>query len=110
MGNNGKMGRNSKLKVTVDQDGAECVIWLDGRLDSLTSPELEEKLEDVLEGLEKLIFDVGKLEYISSAGLRVLLGAAQVMEENGEMIIRNLTPVVKEVFDVTGFIDAFNIE
>jgi anti-sigma B factor antagonist len=81
-----------------------------GRLDTLTSPELEEKLEPELEDTEKLIFDFEGLEYISSAGLRVLLSAIKVMEEQGEMSVKNVRPEVMEVFEVTGFVDFLNIE
>ena len=104
------MEQNSVLKITVSQNGNEYTIGLIGRLDTLTSPDLEDKLEDVIEDAEKLIFDLSQLEYISSAGLRVLLGAAQEMDERGEMVIRSLTEPVQDVFDVTGFSDAFNIE
>ena len=100
----------SRLKITMNQNGAEYTFLLDGRLDTLTSPDLEDQVEAVLGQAEKIIFDLGKLKYISSAGLRVLLGAAQEMEEKGEMILRNLTKPVLEVFDVTGFSDAFQIE
>lgn len=100
----------SRLKITMNNEGAEYTFVLEGRLDTLTSPDLEDQVEEVIEQAEKLVFDLGKLEYISSAGLRVLLGAAQEMEDSGEMIIRNLTDPVKEVFDVTGFSNAFQIE
>ena len=100
----------NKLKVTMSKDGAEYTFALEGRLDTLTSPDLEDQLEEIYEGAEKLIFDLGKLEYISSAGLRVLLGAAQEMEDRGEMVVCNVTPAVKDVFDVTGFSDTFNIK
>ena len=104
------MEQNSVLKILVSQNEAEYTISLIGRLDTLTSPDLEDKLEEVFDDAEKLIFDLSQLEYISSAGLRVLLGASQEMDERGEMVIRNLTEPVQDVFDVTGFSDAFNIE
>ena len=104
------MEQNSVLKILVSQNEAEYTFTLIGRLDTLTSPDLEDKLEDVFDDAEKLIFDLSQLEYISSAGLRVLLGASQEMDERGEMVIRNLTEPVQDVFDVTGFSDAFDIE
>lgn len=104
------MEQNSVLKILVSQNEAEYTFSLIGRLDTLTSPDLEDKLEEVFDDAEKLIFDLSQLEYISSAGLRVLLGASQEMDERGEMVIRNLTEPVQDVFDVTGFSDAFNIE
>ena len=104
------MEQNSVLKILVSQNEAEYTFSLIGRLDTLTSPDLEDKLEEVFDDAEKLIFDLSQLEYISSAGLRVLLGASQEMDERGEMVIRNLTEPVQDVFDVTGFSDAFDIE
>ena len=98
------------MKITVTKEGTEYTFFLEGRLDTLTSPDLEDQVEEALQDAEKIIFDFEKLDYISSAGLRVLLGAAQEMEDHGEMIVRNLTPAVQEVFDVTGFSEAFNIE
>ena len=104
------MSDNNNLIITVTKDEAEYTFFLEGRLDTLTSPDLEDKIEEVLDDAAKLVFDLGKLDYISSAGLRVLLGAAQEMEDEGEMVIRNLTPPVQEVFDITGFSEAFDIE
>lgn len=104
------MEQNSVLKILVSQNEAEYTFTLIGRLDTLTSPDLEDKLDEVFDDAEKLIFDLSQLEYISSAGLRVLLGASQEMDERGEMVIRNLTEPVQDVFDVTGFSDAFDIE
>ena len=100
----------SRLKITMNQDGAEYTFVLDGRLDTLSSPDLEDQVEEVLGQAKKLIFDMGKVEYISSAGLRVLVGAAQDLEDSGEVIIRHLTKPVQDVFDVTGFSEAFQIE
>ena len=99
-----------KLKITMNQDGEEYTFVLEGRMDTLTSPDLEDRVEEVLEQAKKLIFDMGKVEYISSAGLRVLVGAAQEIEDSGKVLIRHLTKPVKDVFDVTGFSDAFEIE
>ncbi|SEL17078.1 anti-sigma B factor antagonist [Ruminococcus sp. YRD2003] len=98
--------------MTVDfrRNGTELTAAIEGRLDTLTSPELEEKLEPELEETEKLILDLSALEYISSAGLRVLLSAAKAMEEQGEMTVRNVRPEVMDVFEVTGFVDFLNIE
>ena len=98
------------MKVTMNRNGNELIVSLEGRLDTLTSPELEEQLEPALDGVEKLVFDFTELKYISSAGLRVLLTAMQVMEEQGEMIVKNVTSEVMEIFEVTGFIDDLNIE
>jgi len=102
---------NSKsyLDIEVKKDGAEYTFLLDGRLDTITSPDLESNINGVVADATKLILDMGKLEYISSAGLRVLLGAAQAMEDKGEMVICNLTQPVREVLNLTGFSRVFNI-
>ena len=98
------------MKITMDRKDKELTVAIEGRLDTLTSPELEEQLDPALNGVEKLIFDFEGLRYISSAGLRVLLTAMQVMEDQGEMVIRNVCEEVREVFEVTGFIDDLTIE
>ena len=86
------------------------MISLEGRLDTTSSPELEKALPDILNGTENLVFDLAKLDYISSAGLRVLLSVHKTMKKQGDMVIRNSSDDVKEVFEVTGFSDILNIE
>lgn len=103
-------GDNSYLKISMTKDGAEYTFLLEGRLDTITSPELDSKINEVIGDSKKLTLDFAKLEYISSAGLRVLLGALQAMEGKGEMVVRNLTAPVHEVFELTGFARLFNIE
>ena len=77
---------------------------MDGRLDTLTSPQLDEEINKIIEGAKKLIFDLDKLAYISSAGLRILvLFKKEAQATNNKMVIRNINDVVKEVFTVTGF-------
>ena len=100
----------SHLKISTSKDGAEYTFTLEGRLDTITAPDLEAKINEVVDDANKLILDFAKLEYISSAGLRVLLGAAQAMEDKGDMVVRNLTPSVNEVFELTGFSRMFIIE
>lgn len=85
-------------------------IALEGRLDTTTAPQLEAELKQSISDNEKLILDFAKLEYISSAGLRVLLAAQKVMNKQGEMVIRNVNDVIAEVFEVTGFSDILTIE
>ena len=98
------------MTITVNKNGGELTIALDGRLDTLTAPDLEEKLDEVLDDVEKLTFDFEKLEYISSAGLRVLAGAMDIMEEqDGEMFVANVNDDIRDVFEVTGFIEDLNI-
>ena len=101
---------NSYLKISVSNDGAEYTFTLEGRLDTITAPDLEAKINEVVGDASKLILDLGNLEYISSAGLRVILGATQAMEGKGDMIVRNPSQAVREVFDLTGFSHLFNIE
>ena len=91
------------MEIKTTRNDSELTVALSGRLDTLTSPDLEEMLDEELEGMERLIFDLGELEYISSAGLRVLLGAYKMMEEYNGMLIRNVTEPVMDVFEVTGF-------
>lgn len=104
------LGGNSQLNISMTKDGAEYTFLLDGRLDTITSPELESKINEVVDDAKKLTLDLSELEYISSAGLRVLLGALQTMEGKGEMVVCNLTASVREVFELTGFSRLFNIE
>ena len=104
------VGGGSHLKITMTQNGTEYTFTLDGKLDTITSPDLEGQINAVVGDASKLILDLGSLEYISSAGLRVLLGAVQAMEDKGDMVVCNLTQSVREVFDLTGFSNLFNIE
>ena len=85
-------------------------ISLEGRLDTTTSPALEQELKESLEGVELLTLDFEKLDYISSAGLRVLLSAQKIMNKQGKMTIKNVCPEIMDIFDVTGFVDILNIE
>ena len=97
------LSSKSHLDIEVKKDGAQYTFLLDGRLDTITSPDLESKINEATPDADKLILDLANLEYISSAGLRVLLGAVQAMEGKGEMIVCNLSQSVKEVFELTGF-------
>ena len=98
------------LNINRQTEGNVLTVFLEGRLDTSTSPELEEALKDGLDDVEKLIFDIENLEYISSAGLRVLLSNHKKMASKGGMVVKNPSDVVSEVFDVTGFADILNIE
>ena len=91
------------------EDGKVCYA-LEGRLDTTTAPELEKELKGDLESATQLTLDFSKLDYISSAGLRVLLSAHKVMEKKGGMVVTNVNEMVNEVFEVTGFADILNIE
>ena len=98
------------MKIEQNKNGNELKIALHGRLDTATAPELEEVIKSSLDGVTELVLDIEKLDYISSAGLRVLLAAQKVMNRQGSMVIRNVTPEIMDIFDVTGFVDILNIE
>ena len=98
------------MTITMTRNESELIVAVEGRLDTLTSLELEVKLEPALKDVKKLIFDFAQLRYISSAGLRVLLTAMQIMEEQGEMIVRNVSDDIMDVFEITGFAEDLNFE
>ncbi len=92
------------------QDGSTLTVSLDGRLDTLTAPQLETDLEPLLGGIESLVLDFGNIAYISSAGLRVLLSTQKKMiAAGGTLTIANAVPAVREVFDITGFSDILTL-
>ncbi|MBE5838537.1 MULTISPECIES: STAS domain-containing protein [unclassified Butyrivibrio] len=91
-------------------NGSQLTVALDGRLDTTTAPQLDDELKTALDGITKLDFDLANLEYISSAGLRVLLSAQKVMNKQGEMVVKNANEEIKEIFEVTGFVDILTIE
>ncbi len=97
------------MEISKTQNGTEAILALEGRLDTVTSPSLEKELDRVMDEAEAITLDFTKLDYISSAGLRVLLGAHKVMSRKGGLKITNVNEVVREVFDVTGFSDILNI-
>ena len=96
------------IKKTIEDGKAEFV--LEGRLDTITSPDLEKELKESLDEVKTLILDFANLEYISSAGLRVLLSAQKVMNKQGEMKVININDTIHEIFEVTGFADILDIE
>ena len=98
------------MTITKNLNGNALEIALEGRLDTMTSPELEAALNNSLGSAESLTLDFSKLDYISSAGLRVLLSAHKVMLSKGGMKVKNVNEIVREVFDVTGFADILTIE
>ncbi len=98
------------MNINKSLTDSELTIALEGRLDTTTAPLLEAELKKNISGVTKLIFDFEKLEYLSSAGLRVLLAAQKVMNKQGEMVIRSVNDVISEVFEVTGFSDILTIE
>ena len=91
------------------QDGSVLTVSLSGEIDSMNTPELEERLIKEIDGVKELIFDFKELEYISSAGLRVLLTMQKTMKSQGSMVIKNTNEEVMEIFKVTGFVRLLNL-
>lgn len=91
-------------------NASELTVAVVGRLDTGTAPELEAELKASLDGVESLVLDFGGLDYLSSAGLRVLLAAQKTMNRQGRMLVRNVNETVAEIFEVTGFCDILTIE
>lgn len=91
-------------------NGKEMKILLDGRLDTTTAPQLEEEMKAVMGNVDSIAFDFEKLEYISSAGLRVLLSTQKLMTKKGGMVIKNVNETIMEIFEITGFVDILTIE
>ena len=96
------------LRIKKETEGKTLTVALDGKLDTSTAPQLEKELD--LADTEKLVFDLKNLAYISSAGLRILLAALKTMNKQGEMTVRNVSPEVAEIFEVTGFNEILTIE
>ena len=98
------------LNIEKKATGSELVLALTGRLDTTTAPELEAMLKESLDGVTNLTLDMGALEYISSAGLRVLLSAQKIMTRQGGMKVTHVNETIMEIFEVTGFSDILTIE
>ena len=98
------------LNIEKKTNGSELTVALTGRLDTTTAPELEKELKENLDGVTALVIDMAALEYISSAGLRVLLSAQKIMGRQGEMKVTHVSETIMEIFEVTGFSDILTIE
>ena len=98
------------MEIRQNREGDKLTIEIDGRIDAVTAPEVGKVLEEGLNGIKELIFDLKDLEYTSSAGLREFLGAQQIMEEQGTMLIRNVNEAVMDIFEETGFSSILDIE
>ena len=96
------------MDIIKELNGSELNVALKGRLDTTTAPQLEGEL--VLDGVTDLVLDFAELDYISSAGLRVLLAAQKIMNKQGSMVIRNVNETIMEVFEITGFADILTVE
>lgn len=97
------------MEIVKNLNGTALGVALTGRLDTTTAPALEAELNASLADVTELAFDFAQLEYISSAGLRVLLAAQKVMNKQGKMTVRNVSSDIKEVFEITGFSDILTI-
>lgn len=98
------------MKIAKTVEGTRLLIALEGRLDTTTAPQLETELKASLDGITLLEFDFAALEYLSSAGLRVILTAQKIMNKQGKMVIRHVNETIMEVFEITGFVDILTIE
>ncbi len=98
------------MTIEKNLSGTELNVKVSGRLDTTTAPELEAEVMGAISGVTKLVLNFEALEYLSSAGLRVLLQVQKIMNKQGEMIIKNVNETINEIFEVTGFIDILTIE
>ncbi len=98
------------MTVTTNLEGAKLIVAAEGKLGATSAPELEKAVKNNINGVTELVFDFEKLEYLASAGLRVLLSATKVMKKQGSMKIINVTEPVMEVFTFTGMADMMDIE
>lgn len=98
------------MTINKNVTGTTLTVEVEGRLDTMTAPELEKTLKESLDSMTELVLDFANLEYVSSAGLRVLLSAQKIMNKQGSMVIRNVCETVMEVFEVTGFSDILTVE
>ena len=98
------------MNIEKQLNGNELTLALTGRLDTTTAPELEAVIKENIAGVTNLVMDFAGLEYLSSAGLRVILSTQKIMNKQGEMVIRNVNETINEVFEITGFIDILTIE
>ena len=98
------------MNIQSKTDGGKTILSLDGRLDTATAPALEKAVDDLPDDTKDLVIDMTGLEYISSAGLRVILKAQKAMNQRGSMKITGVNDNIMEVFDITGFLDILTIE
>ncbi|MCR5264415.1 MAG: STAS domain-containing protein [Clostridiales bacterium] len=98
------------MTINKTRNGSAMTIAVEGRLDTMTAPQLETVIKEELDGVDNLVFDFSELKYISSAGLRVLLTAQKAMNDQGSMKVVNVNDLVSEVFELTGFSDILDIE
>lgn len=99
------------MDIKMDKQGNKLKVSLSGRLDTVTSPEMESKVLGNLDGIEELVLDLNELSYMSSAGLRVVLACQKrINAVQGSMVVKNANELIMDIFDATGFIDILTIE
>ena len=98
------------MNIVKTNEGTKLILALEGRLDTTTAPQLEAEVKSALADVTELVLDFSQLEYLSSAGLRVILAAQKIMNKQGKMVIRHVNETILEVFEVTGFSDILTIE
>lgn len=98
------------MVITKNAEGEKLTLHVQGRLDTTTAPQLEAELKDSVGGVSELVLDFAGLDYISSAGLRVLLSTQKVMTRQGSMVVRNVSGDIMDVFELTGFSGILTIE
>ena len=98
------------MTITKTLEEGKLTVKVEGRLDTTTAPELEEELKSAIDEANELVFDLEGLEYLSSAGLRILLASQKKMTEKGGMKVTNVNDVIMEIFEITGFSDILTIE
>ncbi len=98
------------LQIVKKRENDKLTLVVEGRLDTTTAPQLEAELKDALDGVTELVFDFEKLDYISSAGLRILLAQQKIMNRQGVMKVIHVNETIAEIFDITGFADILTIE
>lgn len=98
------------MTINVNKDGEKLVLLPEGRIDTVTAPEFSKVIEENIDGVKDLVIDFEKLEYISSAGLRVLLTTQKNMSKLGTMKLIHVSDVIMDVFNITGFVDILTIE
>ena len=98
------------MNIVKTSEGTKLTLAVEGRLDTTTAPQLEAELKSSLDGVTELTLDFEKLEYLSSAGLRVILSAQKRMNKQGTMTVVHVADAIMEVFEITGFVDILNIQ
>lgn len=98
------------MTLTKQQEGSNLTVFIEGRLDTTTAPQLDELLKTSLDGVTQLTLDFSRLAYVSSAGLRVILSTQKLMSKKGKLVVKNVQEAVRDVFEVTGFSSILTIE